>query len=103
MSTRVRPLAGVLPPGGTSSIFIDRAAPVHQSECAEVAGCGDVLIGWSGGMGGLGRVSRARSCAPSGIRTPRSAVREALEAMGMDAAVGMAIYRKTFPELFPNM
>jgi phosphoribosylformimino-5-aminoimidazole carboxamide ribonucleotide (ProFAR) isomerase len=27
---------------------------------------------------------------------------QALEAMGMDAALGMAIYRKTFPELFPK-
>src|SRR6185437_5060102 len=27
---------------------------------------------------------------------------EALENMGMDAALGMSIYRKTFPELFPS-
>jgi len=27
---------------------------------------------------------------------------QALESMGMNAALGMAIYRKLFPELFPG-
>jgi phosphoribosylformimino-5-aminoimidazole carboxamide ribotide isomerase len=49
---------------------------------------------------GLRAVTKLPITAAGGITTDEEVA--ALEAIGMDAAMGMAIYRKTFPELFAS-